>query len=298
MNSKKNRLIDVSVVIPAYNCSDSIEPAIDSVLEQKGVNLEIIVVDDCSQDDTKERAEKYGHNVVVFSTENNQGPGAARNKGIIRAKGEYIAFLDADDRWLPDKIKKQLSIMQKNSELALISTGAKYLSPEGELRYTSKLKLEGELFHRLLRGNCIVTSSVMVRAEKIKSLGEYFNSKMRVAEDWALWIKMAARFPISIIPDVLVEYRMPRPDKYEPRQFEYPYMLVWEMMKNDEFCAPKVKNRAAWWKSNMHYTLAAMYRKKGRWRQMIWETYLGFKHDPKNLKPLIRLILKPLVSPV
>ena len=104
----------VSVVIPVYNREDTIQRAVDSVLNQTYSNIEVLVVDDGSKDNSLEMLKKY-HNdnrVKIFCQEFNQGANAARNRGIREAKGEYIAFHDSDDEWLPDKLEKQIKRME------------------------------------------------------------------------------------------------------------------------------------------------------------------------------------------
>ena len=110
----------VSVIIPTYNCAPYLAEAIDSVLLQAGVNIEIIVVDDGSIDNTKDVIEKYRHRITYISQMPRRGASAARNLGIQHASGEWIAFQDADDIWLPEKLSMQLDALQGYPDAGLV----------------------------------------------------------------------------------------------------------------------------------------------------------------------------------
>lgn len=123
----------VSVIIPTYNLARYINETVDSVLGQTYKNYEIIIVDDGSTDNTKEALSEYGGKITYIFQEN-QGVSAARNKGIKEAKGEYIAFLDADDLWLKDKLELQIGLMNSNPEVAMIFTDGESFNEEGLIK--------------------------------------------------------------------------------------------------------------------------------------------------------------------
>ena len=110
----------VTVVIPTYNYGHFVEQAVESALSQRYPNIEVIVVDDGSQDDTKARLEKY-RGRIQYIYQRNQGLSAARNTGILKARGEYIAFLDADDIWIPEKISEQIGMFKSVAQIGLVS---------------------------------------------------------------------------------------------------------------------------------------------------------------------------------
>ena len=110
----------MSVIIPTYNCAPYLAEAIDSVLLQAGVNMEIIVVDDGSTDHTKDVVEKYGDRITYITQVPGRGASAARNLGIRHASGEWIAFQDADDIWVPEKLSQQLDALQKYPDARLV----------------------------------------------------------------------------------------------------------------------------------------------------------------------------------
>jgi len=188
----------VSVVIPCYNAQDTITACISSVLRQTYKDLEIIVVDDGSGDKSVAVLEHYlqeiktGRDRVSVITQKNMGPSAARNKGISMARGAYIAFLDADDQWHEDKLMSQVTVMEADKNIRLISCG--YNSrPEKEqdkIRFVS--------FRQLLKKNYFAaTSTVLIRKDALDGLS--FNEQQKYAEDYRLWLQIAWQHTCAII---------------------------------------------------------------------------------------------------
>ena len=153
----------VSVIIPAYNASKTIIGCLDSVYEQTYRNLEVIVVDDGSKDDTLSILRQYAqeHNDLTFQIYSipNSGPASARNYGIEHSKGEYIAFLDSDDQWNKTKIEKQIACFQKYPKVDLLGCGYSIGRKEG-LNATG-MKLISK--RKLLLSNCFLTPCVLLK---------------------------------------------------------------------------------------------------------------------------------------
>jgi glycosyltransferase involved in cell wall biosynthesis len=196
----------VSVIVPAYNAAASVAEAIDSALAQSYPDLEVIVVDDSSDDDTPAILRSYGPRITVHRQEN-RGVSAARNTGARLAHGEWIAFLDADDVWTPEKIDKQLAIAQA----PLVYTDRFNFGVLGDLPWLQSEAtpmFDGDVFAALmLRGNFITTSSVLMRRELFLSLGG-FGDQPRVCEDWDLWLRVAAEHPVALLREPVVGYRV------------------------------------------------------------------------------------------
>ena len=203
----------VSVIIPAFNCGDCLPRAIESVLDQTYPNIECIVVDDGSTDDTAAIARFYGENVKLVSQENS-GVSSARNTGIAHANGELIAFLDADDSWHPSKLEKQVQLLQEHREVVLVSTDLMTYSPEhvgGEPPAAAKesygpgmIEIHSD-FLPLFRAPYLGTPSVMVRAQRAKEVG-CFDTSLPIGEDVDFYFRMCAgcsyaliRQPLTII---------------------------------------------------------------------------------------------------
>lgn len=193
---------DVSVVIPAFNARSTLARALESVEKQTLPIKEAIVVDDGSFDDTVNVAAKMG--ATVLRTDGNCGPSAARNFGCDRAKGEFIAFLDADDVWYPEKLAAQIAALQAHPECALCYTNFERFPTEERppIREVTVLKAETRTLRAVLRNPYLGTPTVVVRARVFRELGG-FNTNFRYGEDVDLWMRVAARYPILHIPTVL-----------------------------------------------------------------------------------------------
>ena len=180
----------VSVIIPTYNSSETILECINSVLFQTYSNIEILVIDDGSIDATISILSKLivaEKDKIQLFQQINSGPSVARNKGIFYAKGEYIAFLDSDDSWYPQKIEKQIELYSRNENLVLAGTlysiGNKQVFPRSlsGIRNISLIKL--------MLKNYFVTSTVMCPRKILKEYN--FKEDQRYAEDYRLWLQLA-----------------------------------------------------------------------------------------------------------
>lgn len=195
----------VSVIIPAYNAEGFIVDTVHSALGQTFQDLEVIVVDDGSKDGTLAALEQFGNRIRVHQQANG-GVAKARNTGVSLATGDWIAFLDADDLWLPEKLERQLAIPAvPMSYTDRINIGARGDLPErqGDL----KPMHGGDLFVPLLReGNFITNTSVMMRRALFEQLGGFYTG-LNGTEDWDLWIRVAERHPIGFVNEPLVKYR-------------------------------------------------------------------------------------------
>jgi glycosyltransferase involved in cell wall biosynthesis len=197
---------DVSVIIPAYNAAPYISAAISSVLEQEYEYLEIIVVDDGSTDGTAEVAATFGDRIRYFRIPNS-GPSAARNFGIAKATGKYVAFLDADDWWFPGKIKTQLDIL-KNDTLVAFVCADWFNGENGDEEKTSALSSGYKALHEpasfdlMLDENFVNTSTVVVERDKLIKNG-LFNERLRGAEDRHLWIRLLTGGDAYICREIL-----------------------------------------------------------------------------------------------
>jgi len=198
----------VSVIIPTYNYGRFIAEAIDSVLAQTYPLLEIIVVDDGSTDDTPRIAAAYGDR-IRYIRQQNAGVGAARNAGIAAARGEYVAFLDSDDIWLPEKIAKQLALFEADPELGLVHCGIEKFDPAGKLTVLLS-GMEGWVAPYLLRldRDVIVAagSSPMLPKRVIEEIGG-FDTRLPPSEDWDFCYRVCLRYRVGFVPEVLVRYR-------------------------------------------------------------------------------------------
>jgi glycosyltransferase involved in cell wall biosynthesis len=198
----------VSVIIPTHNRAHIIPQTIDSVLTQTFRDFEIIVIDDGSTDDTSAVLQhRYGERIACIRIQNSGLP-AARNRGITAARGQYIAFLDDDDAWLPDKLKLQTTLMQKSPSLGLVYCGSYTIAADDTVISETRPLKRGELFQDLLRSNDIVGSaSAVLVAGSVFSKAGCFDENLTACEDWDMWIRIARDYPIDFIDKPLVKVR-------------------------------------------------------------------------------------------
>lgn len=202
----------VTVIIPAYNASRYLSQTIDSVLAQTFHNFELLVIDDGSTDDTAEVTRYYSHKdsrVKLFS-QPNQGVSAARNTGVRLAQGKFIAFLDADDQWLQDKIFAHVEHLNSESNLGISFGRVEFMKhngkPTGQFSNSPLNKLKPQNF---LSENPIITgSNPVVRREVFEQVG-YFDENMSYAEDldWFLRVICSGSWKVEGINKVLMRYR-------------------------------------------------------------------------------------------
>jgi len=200
--------MSVSTVIPAFNAQRFIERALKSALAQNVSGSEVIVVDDGSTDDTPNIVRRYaGHGVRLITHPARSGVASARNTGIAAAAGEFIAFLDADDEWLPGKLHRQLEALRAHPEMKFISCRAVLIDEFGRDLgdiYHGALPAQGyEAWRTLLRYPCVPTPGVLVRREALLAAGP-FNKWLPVGEDQDMWIRLSLLGEVGHISDPLV----------------------------------------------------------------------------------------------
>ena len=200
-------MVDVSVVIATYNRSRQVREAIDSVLGQSVPVREVVVVDDGSKDDTRAQLLAYGDRIRPFF-QANAGASAARNLAMRMARGSWIAFLDDDDVWVREKIEQQWELIHKNPSLGLVYCSDYAVDEQLKVLYERKAQAQnrGQVFERLLIKNFIFTSCVMARRDAVEKAG-YMLPEYKFAQDWDLWLKIAAEHPVDFAPAPLVLYR-------------------------------------------------------------------------------------------
>jgi glycosyltransferase involved in cell wall biosynthesis len=188
----------VSVIIPTFNRAWSVTNAIDSVLAQDYDAIEIIVIDDGSTDNTPDILGGYGNKIRVL-TQQNSGVSAARNLGIKQSQGEFIALLDSDDAWEPDKISCQIGFFKENPDALICQTEEIWIRRGKRVNPKVKHKKpSGMIFEASLHLCLVSPSAVMIRKELFELKG-YFNEGFPVCEDYDLWLRIAADHPIFLI---------------------------------------------------------------------------------------------------
>lgn len=198
----------ISVIIPAYNAADTIAAAISSALAQTYRPLEILVVDDGSTDKTSQVADSFGDQ-IRFLSQANAGPAAARNLGLRESRGELIAFLDADDRWHPDKLALQWQILLQQPSVGLVHTEVSHFDLQSEVPWrveVGRRNFVGNCTALLLQENRILNSSVVLRREYLDQTG-FFDERFKGVEDYDLWLRLSGCCEFAYLDEPLVWYR-------------------------------------------------------------------------------------------
>lgn len=194
---KKN----ISVVIPCYNSENSILKCLESVVRQSYPIFEVLIIDDGSTDNTCEVVSYFIHqnnliDKLFYFKQKNSGPSTARNFGISKSKGDYIAFLDSDDYWKEDKIEIQMSYIAKDQSVFLCACAF------GKKRFTDKIIVKEITFKELLYKNYFSTPTVIVNSEVFKN-GHKFNDSIKYSEDYRLWLDIAYSYKCIYINKIL-----------------------------------------------------------------------------------------------
>jgi len=204
MSTNPNPPCEVTVVVPCYNAASFVSRALDSVLAQTHKDLRFCAVDDGSKDETANILLRYSNYGLTVCQEH-AGQAAARNHGIRISTAPYIAFLDADDYWLPTKLERQIAFLKQYPRVGLVCSDCATIkdgNPAGSYFGSTAVPPTGKLFARLVRECFIFTPTVVVRRECLEEVG-LFNESLAVSEDFNLWLRIAARWEIAVIPEVL-----------------------------------------------------------------------------------------------
>ncbi|WP_053361356.1 glycosyltransferase family 2 protein [Bacillus sp. FJAT-27251] len=244
----------VSVITPAYNASQFIEQTVHSVRQQTFTNWEMVIVDDCSTDDTREKVKALGagdNRIRLVCLEKNGGAAVARNRGLQLARGRYIAFLDSDDCWKPEKLEKQLSFMKEN-DYAFTFTAYDLIAPEGDYLNKQVWAPPQISYYDLLKNTIIGCLTVMIDREKT---GSFQMPNIRTRQDLATWLSILKQGHVAYgLNEVLAEYRTGNPSISKNK---------WKALKMNWFVYRKVEKlnvlKAFWCFS--HYAVHAVAKR-------------------------------------
>lgn len=280
----------ISVIIPAYNSQDTILETIESVQKQTFSDFEILVIDDGSQDETVEVVNSIDDERIKVNSFKNGGVSLARNRGISLAKGEYIAFMDADDLWTSDKLELQLEALQKHPEAALTYSWTYIMSEDGsKVHKCDPISYQGDVYQDLLIYNFILSpsSNILVRKSAIDSTGD-FDTNLSHYEDWDFCLRLARNWSFIVIPKYQVFYRQSSSSASSNiKAFEKSVLTVIE--RSFEYAPPEIqylksKSIAS---SHLYWTQLYLNRVAG---------FSGVNQARKHLFKAIRLYPKILLN--
>lgn len=278
----------VSVIIPNYNYAHYLPQAVESVLAQTYANLEIMVVDDGSTDDSEAILRGYG-NRLRWIKRQNQGVAAARNLGASQTTGQLVAFLDADDLWLPDKLERQVQRFLNDPELGLVHCGVEEIDKEGQhLRFRDD-GLEGWVAKDMLIFNRGVIlgggSGVIVPRDEFAAVAG-FDTSLSTSADWDLFYRLAARRRVGFVSAPLLKYRVHNSNMHRNvRAMEHDMLIGYEKAfsnSTDEFRA--LRRRCY---GNLHMVLAGSFFRAGQTTDFARHALKSLWLTPGNFKALI-----------
>ena len=203
---KTSKKPEVSIIIPVYNGEQYIKDTILSVLNQTYRNYELIIVDDGSTDTTKQIIDIFKDPRIKYHYQNNTGLSASRNKGIELSQGEFLAFLDADDIWLPFKLELQVNAIKNDFNVGLVFGWVYYMDNDSRIVGNKKYDITKDFYINILLGNYVDNGSQpLIRRECFDKVGKFDHIP---AEDWDMWIRIAKEYKFCNINDFLVIYRI------------------------------------------------------------------------------------------
>lgn len=216
----------VTIFIPTYNASRFIYETILSALNQEYDFFEILVVDDCSSDNTIKIINEFQDcRIKILKNQKNMGRPFTRNRGIESARGEFIAVLDADDIAEPDRLKIQIDFLEKNPDYAAVGSYANFIDESGNIIYLCKLpQSSSEIQKHILQYNCFIHSSVTFRKSILENVGGY-NLNYPYAQDYELFLRLSENYKLFNIDKPLIKYRF-HPDQVSQHKLKFQRKLA------------------------------------------------------------------------
>ena len=297
MKTTKSSYI-VSVIIPCYNAEDYIEETVQSAIDQSYSNVEIIVVNDGSTDDSLKliKALEKKHPQIIVISQVNKGVSSARNKGLERAQGEFICFLDSDDVWLNNWVEKMVNFLIEEKNIGLVHSDVEIIDGMSKRTGSYNRSKGGYLLESLLKwdsSNFHTPSNKMVRREVIDRVGG-FEEELSTAADQEFLFRVAHQYEIGRLPEVLCLYRIHANNMHNNiGKMETDHLLAYKKTEeNGLFKSWKFKSMCF---SNMYMILGLSWWKYGnKLRGLYFITKSTFIYPPNIIKPLSRL--KSLIS--
>ncbi|MBN2297762.1 MAG: glycosyltransferase [Deltaproteobacteria bacterium] len=249
-----------SVVIPVYNAQDFIAETIESALNQTLNDHEVIVINDGSTDGSEKEILRYEGRIVYISREN-RGVSASRNEGALIAKGEYIAFLDQDDLFMPDKLDKMSRFLDQNPDYIMVySKGGRIDAAGNPLPFKKMPDYSGDIFPKLYMHCYIAPSMVMCRRQSFLDAGMFQGRFSSEGEDYDLFLRISSLAPVGIVREDLVKYRVHMDNTSKSKEQLAPFRME-EVL--EQFTPYLLKHyRFGWW---LHRSrMAKIYREQAR----------------------------------
>lgn len=274
----------VSVVIPAYNHARFVSKAVESALAQTLPPHEMIVVNDGSVDETAKVLDSYRERIRVIYQQNS-GVAVARNRGAKEAQGDLIAFLDSDDEWLPSKLEQQLQRLLAEPALGMVHCGVEEINGAGNTIGYRQDGLEGWLIEEFLlfRRSILLGggSGALIPCKVFQEVGG-FDTRLSTAADWDLYCRIAARYAIGFVPEVLLRYRIHGSNMHTNFQaMEHDMLLAFE--KAYQAATPEQRRLHRRGYGNLHTVLAGAFFSAGQYRKFLPHAIKSLFLTPDNI---------------
>lgn len=281
----------VSVIVPAYNAAHTVDRALRSVLAQSYRDLELIVVDDGSRDDTAARvAAMADPRVRLLRLERNGGESRAMNAGIAAARGRYIAFQDADDEWLPGKLQRQVDAIEADDRISFVCTGLVHIYPDRRVVDIAGFAPSDTLWKRLLAESLVAKPCVLARRDALQRAGP-FDEALATGADQDMWIRLALEGTVVEIPEVLVNvFRQPDSlsNRYLDRTADY---LLPAIAHHVKLLRPRLNDaevRRIW--ATRYGSIGRLYYGAGRYRAGLGYLLRAITHGYRPLETLLFIL--------
>ncbi|MEH2240651.1 glycosyltransferase [Nostoc sp.] len=292
----------ISVIIPAYNSEKTINYTIQSVLNQTFTHLELIVINDGSQDSTLKVVTQIQDSRIKVFSYSNAGGNVSRNRGLQRAVGEFVSFLDADDLWTPDKLQSQLKALQENITAKVAYSWTDYIDANGQFIVSGKrINVNGSAYENLLLNNFLENgSNPLICRKALMTLGG-FDESLSAAQDWDMWLRLASKFDFICVPSVQILYRISANS------------VSTNVIRQEKACLQVLerayKERPSTLKQSWNISLANLYkyltckalqkpfnRQKGlASARFLWKYFLNDPLRLQNLNFTLKLLLKTII---
>lgn len=290
--------IDFSIVMPTYNQDLFIEKSIKSVVNQTHSNWELLIVDNYSEDKTEKIVSSFDDERIRYFKFKNKGViAASRNYAIKQAKGDFVAFLDSDDLWMPNKLHLIKAYIDKNQNCTLVYHKSNKLRGQLIISPQRKKYFSGKIYNRLLFDNFIGTLSVVVRKSVLNSIGIFDEkAELKGAEDWDLWIRIAKKHNIDFLDEVLALYREhdSATSKNPDTMTKCSYGVIKKHLIEDQDLSAKLKKQMM---AHHFYQAAIYYYQSKRFSQSRTYLYKSIGFYPFKIEALL-LLLKNLLRTI
>lgn len=289
----------VSVVITCYNYGSYLDTSLSSVLQQSVADFEIIIIDDGSSDNTAEIVKPYLQDPRIrYIFQENAGQPKAKNRGILESRGDFVAFLDADDVWMPRKLEKQLALFS-DTQVGVVYSRRLWINPDGDETQGNERTLHrGRILNQMFVDNFICFSSSVVRRTLLLEVGA-FDENLPMGIDYDLWIRLAAICDFDYVDEPLVKYRTGHANlsRNTLRRYDCAEKIMRKSLDD-----PKIREKLAWyvprlawadtWSNKAVYLAAA-----GRFKESFYHLFKAALEQPLYLnlwKRVLRVLLMRL----